>query len=70
MISDAIVRCKAIGMPIGIVGGTPELVGSYLEQGYAFAAVASDMAMMMSKANELLVALKGRQAPEAVATAY
>jgi len=69
MISDAIVRAKKIGMPMGIVGGTPELVHSYLEQGYAFAAVASDMAMMMKKANEFLTALKA-QAPQAVATPY
>ncbi|WP_249674376.1 HpcH/HpaI aldolase family protein [Pseudomonas abieticivorans] len=70
MISDAIVRAKKIGMPMGIVGGTPELVHSYLEQGYAFAAVASDMAMMMKKANEFLTALKANQAPAAVATPY
>jgi 2-keto-3-deoxy-L-rhamnonate aldolase RhmA len=70
MISDAIVRAKKIGMPVGIVGGTPQLVQSYLEQGYAFAAVASDMAMMMNKANEFLKALKANEAPAAVATAY
>lgn len=70
MISDAIVRCKAIGMPIGIVGGTPALVRRYLDQGYAFAAVASDMALMMSRANEFLVSLKGQEAPEAVQTPY
>lgn len=58
MISDAIVRAKKIGMPMGIVGGAPELVQHYLDQGYAFAAVASDMAMMMKKANEFLTALK------------
>lgn len=70
MISDAVVRAKKIGMPMGIVGGTPQLVQSYLEQGYAFAAVASDMAMMMNKANEFLKALKADQAPAAVATPY
>lgn len=70
MISNAIVRCKAIGMPIGIVGGTPALVRSYLDQGYAFAAVASDMAMMMSRANEFLVAMQGEEAPKVVQTAY
>jgi 2-keto-3-deoxy-L-rhamnonate aldolase RhmA len=70
MISDAIVRAKKIGMPMGIVGGAPELVQHYLDQGYAFAAVASDMAMMMKKANEFLTALKKSQAPAAVATPY
>ncbi|WON77738.1 HpcH/HpaI aldolase family protein [Serratia sp. UGAL515B_01] len=70
MISDAIARAKKIGMPMGIVGGTPELVQSYLEQGYAFAAVASDIAMMMKKANEFLTTLKAHQAPAAVATPY
>jgi 2-keto-3-deoxy-L-rhamnonate aldolase RhmA len=70
MISDAIVRAKKIGMPMGIVGGTPELVQRYLEQGYAFAAVASDIAMMMKKANEFLTSLKAHQAPATVATPY
>lgn len=70
MISDAIVRASRIGMPMGIVGGTPELVQSYLEQGYAFAAVASDLAMMMKKANEFLTVLKAHQAPVAVTTPY
>lgn len=69
MISDAITRTIKIGMPMGIVGGTAELVQSYLDQGYAFAAVASDMAMMMKKANEFLKQLKEGQA-EAVSTAY
>jgi hypothetical protein len=32
--------------------------------------VASDMAMMMKKANEFLTALKKSQAPAAVATPY
>lgn len=70
MISDAIVRARRVGMPMGIVGGTPELVQSYLEQGYAFAAVASDLAMMMKKANEFLTVLKAHQAPVAVTTPY
>ncbi|MDO9345482.1 MAG: aldolase/citrate lyase family protein [Pseudomonas sp.] len=70
MISDAIMRAKRIGIPMGIVGGTPELVQSYLEQGYAFAAVASDLAMMMKKANEFLTVLKAHRAPAAVATPY
>lgn len=70
MISDAIVRAKKIGMPMGIVGGTPELVQSYLEQGYAFAAVASDLAMMMKKANEFLSVLKTHKAPVTISTPY
>lgn len=70
MISDAIVRAKKIGMPMGIVGGTPELVQSYLDQGYAFAAVASDLAMMMKKANEFLTELKGHKVPTAATTPY
>lgn len=70
MISDAILRAKKVGMPMGIVGGTPELVQSYLNQGYAFAAVASDLAMMMKKANEFLAVLKNHQAPASFAAPY
>lgn len=70
MIADAIKRTQRIGMPMGIVGGSAELVDSYLQQGYAFAAVASDMAMMMKQASQYLTQLKGLGAAKASTAPY
>lgn len=57
-LADAARRCRAVGKPCGIVGGTPELVARFLEYGYSWVAVASDMAMMVSRANEWLAKVR------------
>ena len=57
-IVDVARRCRAIGMPCGIVGPTPEMVGGFVRAGYGFVAVASDMGMMMRQAAGYLAALK------------
>jgi 2-keto-3-deoxy-L-rhamnonate aldolase RhmA len=68
-LGDAARRCHAAGKPCGIIGGTPELVARYLEQGYSWVAVASDMAMMVSRANEYLAKVRAsvpmKEAPHA-----
>jgi 2-dehydro-3-deoxyglucarate aldolase/4-hydroxy-2-oxoheptanedioate aldolase len=64
-LADAASRCRAIGKPCGIVGGTPELVARFVEFGYSWVAVASDMAMMVSRANEYLAKVRGSAAPKA-----
>lgn len=58
VIADVAQRCKAIGVPCGIVGPTPEMVGNFIEHGYAFVAVASDMGMMMRQANAFIQAIR------------
>lgn len=57
-LKDAAARAKAVGKPIGIVGPTPEMVGQFIEWGYTYVAVASDMGMMMRQANAFITALK------------
>ncbi len=57
-IKDAAVRARKIGKPIGIVGPTPEMVQQFIEYGYTYVAIASDMGMMMRQANAFLSALK------------
>jgi 2-dehydro-3-deoxyglucarate aldolase/4-hydroxy-2-oxoheptanedioate aldolase len=64
-LADAARRCRAVGKPCGIVGGTPELVARFLEYGYSWVAVASDMAMMVSRANEYLARLRADVAKKA-----
>ncbi len=60
-LKDAAARAHAAGKPIGIVGPTPEMVQRFIEFGYTYVAVASDMGMMMRQAGTFLSAL--RQAP-------
>lgn len=60
LIRSAAQRARAAGVPIGIVGPTPEMVDSFVQAGYGFVAIASDLGMMMRQANTFLAALKGR----------
>jgi 2-dehydro-3-deoxyglucarate aldolase len=55
---DAALRCQQLGKPVGIVGPTPEMVQRFLDWGYSFVAVASDMGMMMRQAQAFLAALR------------
>jgi 2-dehydro-3-deoxyglucarate aldolase/4-hydroxy-2-oxoheptanedioate aldolase len=63
-LADAAKRSRAAGKPCGIVGGTPEQVARFLEYGYSWVAVASDMAMMVGRANEFLAKVRGSVAPK------
>lgn len=57
-LKGAAARARAAGKPIGIVGPTPEMVQRFIEYGYSYVAVASDMGMMMRQANAYLSALR------------
>lgn len=48
------------GKGCGIIGGTPEIAHSYIDMGYTYVAVATDMSMLMSKAAEVLAAMKAK----------
>ena len=67
VMADAARRCRAIGMPVGTVGGTPEVVAQYRAMGYDFVAIASDMGLMMRAAQAALVALRAQVIAPAVA---
>ncbi|MDL4863514.1 aldolase/citrate lyase family protein [Halomonas elongata] len=58
-IGEAVVGCRAHGLPCGIVGADPALVGEYIAKGFAFVAVGSDMSLMMGRAQEYLATLRG-----------
>jgi len=53
-IADVAQRCRKAGKPCGIVGPTPAMVNAFVEQGYDFVAVASDMGMMMRQATAFI----------------
>lgn len=54
----AAAECRKLEMPVGIVGANPDMVGRFLGYGYNWAAVGSDMAMMLALARQYLAALK------------
>jgi 2-keto-3-deoxy-L-rhamnonate aldolase RhmA len=70
LIRRAAEAAAAAGKPIGIVGPNPEMVRRFLDYGYSFAAVASDMAMMTARAGDLLGELRGAAPVQAPPTAY
>lgn len=56
--ADAARRARAIGKPIGSVGGTVEVVTRYREIGYDYVAIASDLGLLMRAAQGAVQALR------------
>jgi 2-keto-3-deoxy-L-rhamnonate aldolase RhmA len=50
LMADAAGRAKAIGKPIGTVGGNADLCGRYRSMGYDFIATGSDLGLLMHAA--------------------
>ena len=57
-------RAKALGKPIGTVGGTPEVVAQYREIGFDFVAIASDLGLLMRAAQAAVAAVRTDAAPK------
>lgn len=57
-LSDAVLRCKAIGMPVGTIGGDPESVAQYRAAGFDYVAVGSDLGLFMQGARSAIAALR------------
>lgn len=68
-LESAAEAAHAHGKPVGIVGPNPVMVRRFLDYGYDFAAIASDMAMMVARAGELLGALRPTPAATPTETA-
>jgi len=51
---DGAAACRAAGKPVGIVGANPEIVATFLEFGFTWVAVSSDVGMMVGRAQEWL----------------
>lgn len=58
MMGDAAQRARAIGMPIGTVGATPDVVTRYRAAGFDYVAVASDLGLLMHGALAAVQALR------------
>lgn len=70
LIAHAAEAAHQAGKPVGIVGPNPEMVRRFLDYGYDFAAIASDVALMTGRAREWLAKLAGDAAPSAPTAAY
>jgi 2-dehydro-3-deoxyglucarate aldolase/4-hydroxy-2-oxoheptanedioate aldolase len=57
-IARAAAECRRLGKPIGIVGPTPQMVARFVEYGYSWVAVGSDMAMLLTLARDYLAQLR------------
>jgi 4-hydroxy-2-oxoheptanedioate aldolase len=51
-------RCGELGKPCGIVGPNPDMVGRYLDYGYSWVAINSDIGLMAGRATEWLAQVK------------
>lgn len=60
-IAEGLDKAKTLGLPCGIVGGTPELANKYQEMGFSFVALGSDMSYLMARAKEQLAAIRGEE---------
>lgn len=52
--------CRRLGKPLETVGPTPDRVRQFIDYGYSFVAIASDMGMMMRQANDFLGSVRQR----------
>ena len=57
LMADAARRCRALGKPLGTVGGSPEMVVRYRAAGFDFVAIASDLGLLMRGAQAAVQAL-------------
>ena len=57
VMADAARRCNAVGMPVGTVGGTPEVVVQYRAMGFNYVAIGSDLGLLMRGAQAAVKAL-------------
>ncbi|MEO5700877.1 MAG: HpcH/HpaI aldolase/citrate lyase family protein [Casimicrobiaceae bacterium] len=57
-LEEAARTCKRLGKHCGIVGGNPDLVNRFLQYGYSWVAIGSDMGFMVGRAQEWLGKVK------------
>ena len=58
--TQAAQRCRGLGVPVGTIGDTPELVAQYRAAGFDFVAISSDLGLMMRAARSAIAALSTR----------
>ena len=51
--------CRSAGKPCGIIGATPDMVTRFIDYGYSWLAIGSDMGFMIGRAQEYLARFRG-----------
>jgi 2-keto-3-deoxy-L-rhamnonate aldolase RhmA len=51
--------CKRLGKPSGIIGMSPDMAGKFVEYGFSWVAVGSDMGYIVSRGQEYLAKMRG-----------
>ena len=69
LMQDAAQRCRALGKPVGTVGGSVDMVQRYRDAGFDFVAIASDLGLLMQKAQGVLGELR-QQTAQAATSGY
>ncbi len=57
--------CRRAGKPSGIIGPTPDMVARFIDYGYSWIAIGSDMGFMVGRAQEYLGRFRGATAATA-----
>jgi len=58
-LAEGAAACSRLGKPVGIVGPNPDVVAKYTEFGFTWVAIASDVGMMVGRAQEWLAKVRG-----------
>lgn len=58
LMGDAAQRCHRVGIPVGTVGASPDVVTQFRAMGFSFVAVASDLALLMRGAQAVVQSLR------------
>jgi 2-keto-3-deoxy-L-rhamnonate aldolase RhmA len=68
LMTEAADRARAIDVPIGTIGSTPEVVTRYRAAGYDYVAIASDLGLLMRGAQAAVQALRNAGGQSAIHT--
>lgn len=60
LIACAATLARAAGRPIGIIGSNPQAVGQFVDYGYTWAAISSDLSLKSGRARECFNVLRER----------
>jgi 2-keto-3-deoxy-L-rhamnonate aldolase RhmA len=70
LMRSAAQRARAVGIPVGTLGPTPEMVKDFVDMGYDYVAVGSDLVFMMQQAKSVLARMKGHTDTAPMMVAY
>jgi 2-dehydro-3-deoxyglucarate aldolase/4-hydroxy-2-oxoheptanedioate aldolase len=59
-LEQAAQACRRLKIPCGCLGGNPDMVKRFRDYGYSWLAMGSDIGMLVSRAQEWLVAVNGK----------